>query len=74
MFNGNKMSTFTTGQTTGQPYTLGQTWGAIRKAWKAYKIAKVQHVMERMKEYAGRIRTLQTQLGVPQTSFPDVGL
>lgn len=65
------MSTVTTGQTT---YTPGQTWGALRKAWKAYKIAKVQHDMERLKEYAGRIRNLQTQLGVPQTSFPDVGL
>jgi len=24
-------------------YTTGQTWGALRKAWKAYKIAKVQN-------------------------------
>jgi hypothetical protein len=55
-------------------YTTGQTWGALRKAWKAYKIAKVQNDSEKLKEYAGRIRTLQTQLGVPQTSFPNVGL
>jgi hypothetical protein len=50
-------------------YTTGQTWGALRKAWKAYKIAKVQNDAMRMKEYANRIRTLQTQLGVPQTTF-----
>jgi hypothetical protein len=50
-------------------YTTGQTWGALRKAWKAYKIAKVQHDNARMKEYSERIRTLQTQLGVPQTTF-----
>ena len=50
-------------------YTTGQTWGALRKAWKAYKIAKVQHDATRMKEYSERIRTLQTQLGVPQTTF-----
>jgi hypothetical protein len=55
-------------------YTTGQTWGALRKAWKAYKIAKVQHDAEKMKEYAGRIRNLQTQLGVPQTNFPEVSL
>ena len=50
-------------------YTTGQTWGALRKAWKAYKIAKVQNDATRMKEYSERIRTLQTQLGVPQTTF-----
>jgi len=52
-------------------YTTGQTWGALRKAWKAYKIAKVQNDSAKMKEYASRIRNLQTQLGVPQTSFPN---
>jgi hypothetical protein len=55
-------------------YTAGQTWGALRKAWKAYKIAKVQNDSARMKEYASRIRNLQTQLGVPQTRFPNAGL
>ena len=55
-------------------YTAGQTWGALRKAWKAYKIAKVQNDSARMREYASRIRNLQTQLGVPQTSFPNAGL
>jgi len=55
-------------------YTAGQTWGALRKAWKAYKIAKVQNDAARMREYASRIRNLQTQLGVPQTSFPNAGL
>ncbi len=55
-------------------YTTGQTWGALRKAWKAYKIAKVQNDSARMKEYASRIRNLQTQLGVPQSAFPNAGL
>ena len=50
-------------------YTTGQTWGALRKAWKAYKIAKVQNDAARLKEYSERIRTLQAQLGVPQTTF-----
>jgi len=55
-------------------YTSGQTWGALKKAWKAYKIAKVQNDKEKMKEYATRIRTLQEELKVPKAKFPDLGL
>lgn len=55
-------------------YTKGQTWGALKKAWKAYKIAKVQKDREKMKEYATRIRTLQKELGVAQAKFPEIGL
>jgi hypothetical protein len=55
-------------------FTTGQVWGALRKAWKGYRIAKVQHDNARMVEYATRIRTLQNQLGVPQASFPDLGI
>jgi hypothetical protein len=55
-------------------YTKGQTWGALKKAWKAYKIAKVQNDKARMKEYATRIRTLQKELGVAQATFPDLGI
>ena len=55
-------------------YSPGQTWGALRKAWKGYRIAKVQKDEARMKEYALKIRTLQGQLGVAQAKFPDLGL
>ena len=55
-------------------YQKGQVWGALRIAWKWYRIAKVQGDNARMREYATRIRTLQGQLGVPQASFPNVGL
>ncbi len=55
-------------------YSKGQTWGALRKSWKAYKIAKVQKDSVRMKEYAGRIRTLQKDLGLKQAEFPDLDL
>jgi hypothetical protein len=55
-------------------YQTGQIWGALRKAWKGYRIAKVQKDLTRMKEYATRIRTLQTQLGVPLAKFPDLDL
>ena len=55
-------------------YQTGQVWGALRKAWKGYRIAKVQGDNARMKEYATRIQTLQGQLGVPQASFPNLGI
>ena len=55
-------------------YQKGQVWGALRKAWKGYRIAKVQGDIARMREYATRIKTLQGQLGVPQASYPNIGL
>jgi hypothetical protein len=55
-------------------YTTGQTWGALRKTWKAYRIAKVQNNSVDMKKYAERIRSLQAELGVSQASFPDLNL
>ncbi len=62
------------GQKTMTEYQKGQIWGALRKAWKGYRIAKVQGDNIRMKEYATRIKTLQGQLGVPQASFPNIGM
>ena len=56
------------------PYTTGQTWGALRKSWKAYKIAKSQNDIKLMKEYATRIRTLQKELDLTQGKFPDIGI
>ena len=55
-------------------YTKGQTWGALKKAWRGYKVAKVQKNMEDMKKYAERIRTLQMELGLVQAKFPELGL
>tara|TARA_B100000949_G_C13978728_1_gene324213 strand:- start:160 stop:339 length:180 start_codon:yes stop_codon:yes gene_type:complete len=55
-------------------YSKGQTWGALKKAWKAYKIAKVKNDKPRLTEYATRIRTLQNELGVAQAKFPELGM
>jgi len=55
-------------------YTKGQTWGALKKAWKGYKIAKVHGDKGRMMEYAKRIRTLQEELGVEKARFPELGI
>jgi hypothetical protein len=53
-------------------FTTGQTWGALRKAWKGYKIAKVQGDREKMVEYAHKIRKLQSELKLPQAEFPEL--
>lgn len=55
-------------------FTEGQSWGALRKAWKGYKIAKVQEDTEKMKEYAKKIRTVQGQLGLKISTFPPLDI
>lgn len=55
-------------------YTVGQTWAALKKAWRAYKIAKAQDDKANMLKYAERIRTLQGELGLPTAKFPEIGL
>jgi len=55
-------------------YTEGQTWGALKKAWTAYKIAKVNNDQVGMLKYADRIRTLQKELGLPRARFPNLGI
>jgi hypothetical protein len=55
-------------------YTKGQMWGGLRRAWKAYRIAKVQGDEKRMREYATKIQTLQGQLGVEKAKFPNLGM
>jgi hypothetical protein len=55
-------------------FTTGQTWGALKKAWKGYKIAKVQQDRTKMIEYARKIKTLQGELGIRQSTFPEVGV
>ena len=55
-------------------YTKGQSWGALKKAWRGDKVAKVQKNTEDMKKYAERIRTLQGELGLVKAKFPELGL
>jgi len=64
----------TNSEETVTTYSEGQTWGALRKAWKAYRIAKAENDQASMLKYAQRIRTLQKQLGLPASNFPNVGL
>ncbi len=55
-------------------YTTGQTWGALRRAWKGYRIAKGKDNKVDMILYAERIRTLQKELGLPQSKFPEIAI
>jgi hypothetical protein len=55
-------------------FTTGQSWGALRKAWKGYRIAKVQGDNGKMREYATKIRKLQGELNISVASFPNLGI
>jgi len=55
-------------------FTTGQSWGALRKAWKGYRIAKVQGDNSKMREYATKIRKLQGELNISVASFPNLGI
>ncbi|HEX2304660.1 MAG TPA: hypothetical protein VIP29_06485 [Nitrososphaeraceae archaeon] len=57
-----------------QNYTVGQSWGALRKAWKGYRIAKVQSDDTKMTEYANKIRKIQGELNIAVSSFPNLGI
>jgi hypothetical protein len=55
-------------------FSTGQSWGALRKAWKGYRIAKVQADNARMTEYATKIRKIQGELGITRSTFPNLGI
>jgi len=55
-------------------YGVGQSWGALRKALRAHKIAKAHGDTPGMEKYTERIQTLQRDIGLPQAHFPEIGL
>jgi len=59
---------------SNQGFTVGQRWGALRKAWKGYRIAKVQNDDTKMTEYATKIRKIQGELNIAISSFPNLGI
>jgi hypothetical protein len=61
-------------QNTPSSFSIGQSWGALRKAWKGYRIAKVQGDNTKMTEYATKIRKIQGELGISVASFPHLGI
>lgn len=67
------LTSFLTGRKSSN-FTIGQSWGALRKAWKGYRIAKVQGDNGKMREYATKIRKIQGELGISVASFPNIGI
>jgi hypothetical protein len=61
-------------QNSDSTFTTGQSWGALRKAWKGYRIAKVQADDTKMREYAAKIRKIQTELKISVSSFPHLDI
>jgi hypothetical protein len=49
-------------------------WGALRRAWVGYVIAKSQDDEERMRKYAIVIRKFERQLNIAISDFPDIGV
>jgi hypothetical protein len=64
----------TAAQNPDNTFTIGQSWGALRKAWKGYRIAKVQADDVKMREYATKIRKIQSELNVSVSSFPHLDI
>ena len=50
-----------------------EVWGALHKAWKGYVIAKNKDEYEKMGLYAQRVQELHHDLGLPISSFHNIG-
>jgi len=55
-------------------YFENQAWGALHKCWKGYVIAKNKDEHEKMGLYGRRIQEWQHALGLPISSFDDIGM
>jgi hypothetical protein len=55
-------------------YLVGESWAALKKCWIGYKCAKRQEDDLAMREYATRIQKIETELGIPTASFPNLGM
>jgi hypothetical protein len=54
--------------------TIGQTWGALHKAWLAYCIAVNKNEGEKTLLYVSIIQRLQRELGIPVREFAEVDM
>jgi hypothetical protein len=55
-------------------YTIGQTWGALKKAWLAYCIALNKNEDEKTLLYASIVQKLQRELDIPVREFAEVDM
>src|SRR5215212_10154648 len=49
-------------------------WGALRRAWVGYVIAKSQDDYEKMRKYAVVIRKFERRLNIAINDFPEIGI
>src|SRR5215208_1625270 len=49
-------------------------WGALRRAWVGFVIAKSQDDYEKMRKYAVVIRKFQKRLNIAISDFPEIGV
>jgi hypothetical protein len=49
-------------------------WGALRRAWVGYVIAKNQDDLEKMRKYAIVIRKFERRLNIAINDFPEIGI
>lgn len=52
-------------------YTVAQSWAALKKGWRGFKIAHSKDDLQKMKEYAKIIRKLQLQMGIRAHAFDE---
>jgi hypothetical protein len=55
-------------------YTFGQGMHALHRLWIAYKISKSEANIGKMKHYARAIQEVQEDMGLRNTSFPQLGI
>jgi hypothetical protein len=55
-------------------YTVGQTWGALHKAWLGYCIALSKNEDENALLYASIVQKLQRELDIPVREFAEVDM
>jgi hypothetical protein len=55
-------------------YTVGQTWGALHKAWLGYCIALSKNEDENALLYASIVQKLQRELRIPVREFAEVDM
>ena len=55
-------------------FTVGQTWGALHKAWLGYCIALHKNEGEKTLLYASILQKLQRELGIPVREFAEVDM
>ena len=55
-------------------YFENQVWAALYKSWKGYVIAKNKGEDDKMELYARRIQECQHDLGLPISSFDNIGM